>query len=122
MKYSEEIIKVIEGAINRGVSIKKTCDLVGITQETFYQWMKDPEKTEFSDRIKKARSSKIANLLDHIRTAGIGKRDITCPKCDHAFSIELPTKQWQSLAWILERTEFNDFGVKQKIILPNLFW
>jgi len=114
MKYTEQIIEQIESSIQRGVSIKRTCDLVGISQETFYQWMKDKDKVEFSDRIKRARAEKIAFLLDNIRVAGIGQTICTCRECGAKNTVTIPTKQWQSLAWILERTESDDFVVKVK--------
>jgi len=111
MKYTEEIIRQIEGSIKRGVSQTKTCDLVGISDDTFFRWMK---KKEFSERIKKARANKIAFLLDNIRTAGLGELIVKCDKCGEEKRVTIPTRQWQALAWILERTEADEFVIKMK--------
>lgn len=92
-KYSEELVHALEEAIESGMSNIRACDLVGITENTFYTWIK--EKDEFSKRIKEARSRKIKNCLDRIRKAG--------------------DRTWQADAWILERTEFKDFGKQEKI-------
>lgn len=123
MKLNEEMIRSIEEAIRRGMSNKKTCDLVGINEDTFYAWQK--KYSEFSERIKKARAQKIQILLDHIRVAGMGRIKVkaVCPnkECGREFEhlVELPTKAWQALAWILERTEFDEFGLKQKVALEG---
>lgn len=114
MKYTEEIIQQIETSIKRGVSIKRTCDFVGISTETFFKWMKDEEKVDFSDRIKRARAEKIAFLLDNIRVAGIGEIVYKCDNCGKEKKITIPTKSWQALAWLLERTESKDFAIRQK--------
>ena len=119
-KYCEEMVQKIEKAIKSGLSLRKTCELVDIAQQTFFDWM--DKKPEFSERIKRARFEKITKLLEHIKAAGIGKKEITiivtCPKCQHNFTetreIEISTKQWQALSWILERTEFDEFGLKMK--------
>ena len=91
-KYNEQLVKAIEKAIESGMSNIKACDLVGIAEPTFYKWL--DEKVEFSKRIKAARSNKIKRLLKTIDTAG--------------------KKQWQAAAWILERTEFKEYGNKSK--------
>lgn len=63
MKYSEEIIEKICKLLKRGNTITTTCQAVGISKETFYQWMK---KSDFSDAIKKAMAipdKKVENAL-----------------------------------------------------------
>jgi len=111
-KYCEEKVKQIEKAINTGVSVNRTCDLVGLSPDTFYTWMK--EKAGFADRVKRARGEKISTLLKNIKAAGIGETTFECKKCGHKNKVQLSTKSWQSLAWILERTESKDFVVKIK--------
>ena len=111
MKYTEETIKQLETAIQQGMSKSKACELVGIADMTYDRWM---QKKEFAERMKKARAKKIAYLLSHIRLAGIGELTVECEKCGAKKEITIPTRQWQALAWILERTEGDEFVVKTK--------
>lgn len=54
MKYSPEIVEKIIKYLEEGATITTTCDLVGISKETFYQWVNN--KSDFADAIKKAKS------------------------------------------------------------------
>lgn len=52
-KYSKEIVKRITDLISSdSYTITEMCKQVGITKETYYQWLKT--KADFSDVIKKA--------------------------------------------------------------------
>ena len=102
MKYTDELVNTLVKSIETGLSIKKACDYVGISQKTFYQWVN--EKSEFSNKIKKARATKINNLLEQIRISGMGETTVECPHCKEKHVVKLPSKAWQALAWILERT------------------
>ncbi len=117
MKYTQEVVDAIVASLREGVPIKKVCDLVDISEETFYAWQR--EKPEFSEVVKKARADKIKDILSHIRTAGVGETrvQVQCPDCKAKFetTITLPTKAWQALAWILERTENEDFGRRYQV-------
>ena len=94
MKYCEQIVKDIVEAIEKGLSNNATCDYVGISKETFYKWIKD--HSDFSDQVKRAQSEKKIDLLEKIKTIG--------------------EKNWQALAWILERCYPDEFGVKVRQI------
>jgi len=125
MKYCEEIVVQLEEAIKSGLSDKKSCDLVGINKVTFYRWQnkylqddKTPNpvyKSNLSNRLKKARAEKCKLYAEMIKTAGIGEFEATCPHCNEKHIIKLPQKQWQAIAWLAERTEFDEFGARQKI-------
>lgn len=61
MKYDKDIVNKICALIREdSYTIAEICKLVGITEETFYQWKR--RKTEFSESIKKAQSD-FNNLL-----------------------------------------------------------
>lgn len=96
-KKTPLIINALCKAIRLGLPNIRACELVGLSQETFYQWEKsDPE---FSEKIKKARSERIEFHLTNIKKAA--------------------EKNWTASAWILERTEPEYFGQKSKIELPE---
>jgi len=64
MKYTPERVENIAKCLKRGASITSTCRAVGITKETFYQWIKG--KPDFSDRVEKAMNvpnKKVENAL-----------------------------------------------------------
>lgn len=121
-KYTEENITVILNAIKNGVPIKKACHLIGIKRDTFYKWLKDDTK-DLKERVLKARTEKMLYLLSLIRTAGLGEMKVKCPGCvcdcgktnrPIEFKAKVP-KNWQPLAWILERTERDDFALYSKV-------
>ena len=56
MKYCEEIITEIAGYIERGLSQADAAELAGIGERTLYTWLNDPQKEQFQQAIKKARS------------------------------------------------------------------
>ena len=55
-KYCPQVINDICTAIAAGSDIKSACKAAGIGKATFHEWMKDPNKPEFSDRIAQAQS------------------------------------------------------------------
>ncbi len=72
MKYSKELTKKICEYLKEGNTINTTCQAVGISKETFFQWMKKPD---FSDFIKKAMAipdKKVENAL--FKSAIMGHR------------------------------------------------
>ena len=72
MKYSKELTEKICKHLKQGNTINTTCQAVGISKETFFQWMKKPD---FSDSIKKAMAipdKKVENAL--FKSAIMGHR------------------------------------------------
>lgn len=57
MKYSETIVKKICKNLSQGNTITATCDAVGISKVTFYDWI--DKKPNFSNRIKKTQAKAI---------------------------------------------------------------
>lgn len=92
MKYGKEITGQICAELEMGINRTDTCDIVGISYETFTQWMKKPE---FSEAIKKAEGKCKARNIKLIQKAAI--------------------TTWQAAAWWLERKHQDEFSLKQKV-------
>ena len=93
MKYKPELVNEIIKYIEAGNYQKTACEAVGISEETFYTWMK--EKPEFSESIKKAESKAIARNVMIIQKAA--------------------QTSWQAAAWFLERKDYERWGRKELI-------
>lgn len=104
MKYSEEIIGKIYKLLKRGNTITTTCESVGISTETFYDWKK--KKPDFSDAIKKAMAipdKKVENAL--YKSAIMGHR--------------FKEKEFKAVA-VGENIKMIPVKVVTKIIPPNV--
>jgi len=97
MKYSEAMVKEISKYLESGMNIEDTCVLAGISKETFFTWRKT--KSDFSDSTKKAQAKNKANAVVRIQRAG--------------------EKQWQALAWWLERKYPEEFALKQNLSMSQ---
>jgi len=73
-KYRESVVKKICKDIANGVSQKIAAVCAGITEETFHQWLK---KSEFSERIEKARNKAIEGVEDALRKKARGEIERT---------------------------------------------
>lgn len=95
IKLTPELQDQICRLLAAGNYIETVCDLVGIHESTFYNWMKRGERgwkqdqdagfLEFFKAVKKARAQAEVMSLAHIRKAGLDG-------------------QWQADAWFLERS------------------
>jgi hypothetical protein len=90
MKYSSEMVDEICKYLRAGNNISDTCSLVGINDDTFYDWKKN--KPEFSDALKKAENECKARNIAIIQKAA--------------------EKSWQAAAWWLERRYNSEFALK----------
>jgi len=88
-KYSAELVEQITRFIEAGNYAVDACLAVGISNDTYYEWLKT--KPEFSDTIKKARAKAIAKKVIRIDKAG-------------------QEGNWQADAWWLERVARKRFG------------
>jgi len=113
MKYSEETIVALENAIGKGLSSTVACNLVGITPKTFYLWK--TEHPEFWPRMLAARAKKMEYLSEELIKKGFGKETIECPECGEKFEHKYNNAAWQAIAWLLERTEFKEYGNKSRV-------
>jgi hypothetical protein len=93
MKYTPELVKQLIKYIEVGNYVKTACEAVGISEETFYSWIKD--KPEFSESIKKAEAKALIRNLTIIQVAA--------------------KKNWQAAAWFLERKDYKNWGRKDQI-------
>lgn len=99
-KQTEDMVALIERSLLNHNSIKHTCGMVGISQDTFFRWMRESEaagpnskKRKFSERIKRAQASSVTILVNSIAK----------------------DPNWQSKAWLLERLHPQEFGKKQTL-------
>jgi hypothetical protein len=83
----------------KGCSIKATCKIVGIPQETFFNWRKrgaDGEEpfASFSERVTRAIGDGLAGRVSNIAGAG----------------------DWRADAWMLERMHPDEFGKRTELV------
>jgi len=93
MKYSKEIIDKICKYLEDGAKRTIVCRAVGISYDTFCEWMKKPE---FSERIKKSEEIGLQTI------EGRCLNDI------------LKAQQWQARAWLLERLMPEKYALRQR--------
>jgi len=89
-KLTPEMMKRVHQCLTAGLTHKRTCDAVGITYSTFYDWKQN--KTEFSELVKEAESVSEQEMLDRIRDASLDSR------------------HWAAAAWWLERRHPSRYG------------
>lgn len=98
------LVEAIESALIAGNSDKTTCDLVGISHDCFFRWLREgqeddaPEyKRSFYDRIRKAQAQCINRNVLVIQQAS--------------------RKNWTAAAWFLERKKPEDWARRDRIAL-----
>jgi hypothetical protein len=89
-KYSQELTDEICKWLRAGNNIQDSCELAGISKETYYQWK---DKPDFLDATKRAELECKARNIAIIQKAG--------------------EKQWQASAWWMERKHNTEFALKQ---------
>lgn len=94
MKYTKELVRDLCDEIEKGLNIDDACLIVGINQDTYHTWKKDPRKPEFSEAIKRANAEFKKLNLYVIQKASV--------------------KSWQAAAWLLERKFSEDYAPKWK--------
>lgn len=100
-KLTPELQETICGILMNGNHIITTCDFVGISEKTFYDWLHRGERnspadqaggyTEFYQAVKKAQASAEVLSVARIRQAG-------------------DEGNWQAHAWFLERSNPKRWG------------
>jgi hypothetical protein len=93
-KYTEDLVKIIERALQNGNGRVRAVKAAGIDYQTFINWMDDESKADFSRRIKKAEKTGNNKIKD------MCKRRI------------IEDTHWQSAAWWLERNFPEEFRNK----------
>ena len=92
MKYSSEKTEEICKHLETGLRREDAWEFVGISEATFYEWLKKPE---FSESIKKAELKNKQRNIVIIQNAA--------------------KKTWQASAWWLERRFPEEFALKQRL-------
>jgi transposase len=92
LKYGKKICREICQFIEDGLSNKDAAQLAGVSESTFYQWLKD--YSEFSECIKKSQVKRKAFLIKKIFRAA--------------------QSSWQAAAWYLERVYSDEFAIKRR--------
>lgn len=94
----EKYLPQLETVLTGGATIKDACAYVGISHETYFQWVK--AYPDFSDRLEKARATAKVACVTQIRQAA--------------------KSEWQAAAWFLERSDPTNWGRKDMIISLGL--
>ncbi|MBP3226512.1 MAG: hypothetical protein J6M08_06285 [Methanobrevibacter sp.] len=89
-------------AIENGDSILGACGYVGISEQTYYNWINRAEEAKsrtkfvkFKEAVDKAKAKALHNFEQVITRASM--------------------EQWQAAAWMLERRHPNLYGKREKI-------
>jgi len=99
-KLNPQLQERICQLISAGNYIKTACQAVGISEQTYINWMKRGEKSqkglyfEFFESVKKAEAQSIARNVAVIQSAA--------------------KDTWQAAAWWLERKHPQDWGKKER--------
>ena len=67
MKYDDETIKSLIESLKNGDTVEKAVAKAGITKTTFYEWLQDPDKSDFADAIKNAKSEFKKTIVDRLQ-------------------------------------------------------
>lgn len=93
MKYGKEITDELCKFFRQGSNREDAATMVGISKETFYQWLN--HKPDFADAIKKAEAECKQRNISIIQKAAI--------------------TTWQAAAWWLERKHNTEFGIRNQV-------
>lgn len=98
-KLTPELIAQVETSLRGHSTVDATCDMLGISRETFYKWIREGEasgrglKFDFSDTVKRAQGMSRIMLTNKIAS----------------------DPSWQAKAWLLERMYPKEYGRRQLI-------
>lgn len=106
-KITKDLIDEILTYKENGLSDKDICDMVGISQQSFYRWLKEAETGQNGDHPEQEASN-----LDLKRELSEGlKKAQASFKAYHIQTItNAAKKNWQAAAWMLERMYPKEFG------------
>lgn len=91
-KYEPKVVEGMVKALKLGLTVEDACDANDISKQTHYVWLK--QYPDYNDAIKRAKAQGEEHLLTKIAEHG--------------------DKSWQALAWILERTRTEKYGLRTK--------
>lgn len=120
---SDEIQAAVVTLVERGNYARHAAQAVGISERTFHNWMERGAAEErrvadgqeaseseapyvrFMQAVKEARGKAISDLLARIYDAAAGSDE--------------RAGQWQAAAWLLERTDTESFGRRERVHLTG---
>ena len=106
-KLNKELIDDILTYKENGLSDKDVCDIVGISQQSFYEWLKEAETGINAKNAEKP----VTNYELKIELAEGLKKARAAFKAYHIQTItQAAKKNWQAAAWMLERMYPKEFG------------
>ena len=95
-KHTPQTIDILCKKIEDGLPDYLACAAAGVDVATFYRWLHEPDKREFSEAITRARARRVAFHVDNISKAA--------------------PQDWRASAWYLEHTE-SEFVKREHITL-----
>lgn len=104
-KLTDEVCEAICKNIIEGNTVKYSVQKEGLDESTYYKWIKKGEEAksgkffQFVQSIKKAKEEAKSELVKDIKAHG--------------------KKNWQSLAWLLERMYPNEFGRRENVKMEH---
>ena len=111
LKLDKELAERFCKGLSIGLTVKGACDYAGISEQSFYSYMKqakdDEEKgkksvfTEFFESVKKAKASFRIYHMTKIREAA-------------------ESGNWQASAWSLERLFPDEYGRQDKLVVAEI--
>lgn len=94
-EMTEDVVKKLEDSLKNGFTITKSCQLSGISRETYYNWLEaDPI---FLDRMTFAQAFALEAARQNVVNAIVNDKDMKTSR------------------WYLERKASNEFGLKTKV-------
>lgn len=92
-KYDHSICDQLDKLYENGESVEEVCVELDISKETYYRWLKDPEKKEFYDAHKKAYTKSVALWARFGRLSALGL-PVVDKKTGKPMKIKVDTTLW----------------------------
>lgn len=105
-KLTPELINEMEDLVKQGYTFRDCCAVLDINESTFYSWInKANELQEDGNKLAVSEKSLYLELTKSLKRADTERKNALKQKIERHGN-----KQWQALAWILERSYPQEFG------------
>ena len=111
----EELKRTFLTAIELGMSNIKACELAGISEETFYYWMRKAEEDSKSSNPTTLKKSPYLKFLKELKIARARFQHKHISRITNASD----NGSWQASAWLLERRCPDEFALRNDINITN---